>query len=245
MNGAAGSGKAGGAKLFGLGVGPGDPELITVKALRRLRGAAVVVYPAPERGDSATRAIVADYLRPEQEELPLRMSLRPEDFPAAEVYERIAAAVGDHLAAGRDVAYVCEGDPFLYGSFVYLFERVVPHFPVEVVPGVSAPMACAAAAQRPLVSRNQVLAVIPAPLPAERIAAVLAHCDAAAILKLGRHFEKVRGVLHRAGLWPWTHYVERATTPAERVMPADAVGEGAVPYFSTLLVRRPPPEAKS
>ena len=224
--------------LYGLGVGPGDPELITLKALRLLRAAPVIAYPAPEHGDSLARAIVAGHLPGGQTEVAIRMPMLVERFPAQEVYDRAAAELGDHLAAGRDVAVLCEGDPFFYGSFMYLFGRMAERFPVQVVPGVSSLTACAAALGAPLAARNDVLTVVPAPLPADQLRERLAQTDAAAIMKLGRHFAKVRGVLEELGLSGRSRYVERATMANQRLLPLDQVDADSVPYFSMVLVHR-------
>ena len=224
--------------LYGLGVGPGDPELITLKALRLLRSSPVVAYPAPEHGDSLARAIVAGHLPGGQTEVAIRMPMLVERFPAQEVYDRAAAELGDHLAAGRDVAVLCEGDPFFYGSFMYLFGRMAERFPVQVVPGVSSLTACAAALGAPLAARNDVLTVVPAPLPADQLRERLAQTDAAAIMKLGRHFAKVRDVLEELGLAGRSHYVERATMANQRLLPLDQVDADSVPYFSMVLVHR-------
>src|SRR3546814_7073624 len=148
--------------LYGLGIGPGDPELITVKALRLLKAAPVLAYPAPESGDSLARAIVAGYLPGGQTEIVLRMPMVAERFPAQEVYDRAAVEIGGHLAAGRDVAALCEGDPFFYRSFMYPFGRVAHRFPVEVLPGVSSLTACAGVLGGPPAARKHVLPIIPA-----------------------------------------------------------------------------------
>ena len=224
--------------LYGLGVGPGDPELITLKALRLLRSAPVIAYPAPEHGDSLARAIVAGHLPGGQTEIAIRMPMLVERFPAQEIYDRAAIEIGAHLEAGRDVAVLCEGDPFFYGSFMYLFGRMAERFPVEVVPGVSSLTACSAALGAPLVARNDVLTVLPAPLPAELLRARLALTDAAAIMKLGRHFPKVRAVLDELDLTRRARYIERATLNNQRILPLDQVETDAVPYFSMILVHR-------
>ena len=226
------------ATLYGLGVGPGDPELITLKALRLLRAAAVVAYPAPETGDSLARAIVAPHLPGGQTEIVLRMPMVASRFPAREVYDRAAVEIGGHLDAGRDVAVLCEGDPFFYGSFMYLFGRMAEAHRVEVVPGVSSLTACAAALSAPLAARDDVLAVLPATLPAETLAARLAGVDAAAIIKLGRHFAKVREVLAAAGLLDGAHYVSHASMADQRTAPVAGVDPAEVPYFSMILVHR-------
>jgi precorrin-2/cobalt-factor-2 C20-methyltransferase len=224
--------------LYGLGVGPGDPELITLKALRLLRSAPVIAYPAPEHGDSLARAIVAEHLPGGQTEIAIRMPMLVERFPAQEIYDRAAVEIGGHLEAGRDVAVLCEGDPFFYGSFMYLFGRMAERFPVQVVPGVSSLTACAAISGAALAARNDVLTVIPAPLPPERLRDLLANTDAAAIMKLGRHFTKVRDVLNELGFSAHARYVERATMSNQRLLPLDAVDPDSVPYFSMVLVHR-------
>jgi precorrin-2/cobalt-factor-2 C20-methyltransferase len=225
--------------LYGLGLGPGDPELVTLKAARLLARVPVVAYPAPEEGDSLVRAIAAPHVPPGRIEVVLRTAMLPGEAPAHAAYDRHATALAAHLEAGRDVAVLCEGDPFFYGSFMYLFGRLAPRFPVEVVPGVSSLAAAAAVAGLPLVSRNEALAVVPAPLPEEELADRLADCDAAVVMKVGRHLTKVKRVLGRLGLLDGALYVERATMPDGRVLPLAQVEEA--PYFSLVLARRKEP----
>jgi precorrin-2/cobalt-factor-2 C20-methyltransferase len=224
--------------LYGLGVGPGDPELITLKALRILRAVPVFAYLAPEHGDSLARAIVAGHLPGGQTEIAIRMPLLTDRFPAQAVYDEAADEIVRHLQAGRDVAVICEGDPFFYGSFMYLFGRMVERFEVEVVPGVSSLMACAAVLGAPLAARNDTLAVLPAPLEAHELARRLEVVDAAAIIKVGRHLGKVRGVLRELGLADQARYVERATMARQRILPLDEAADGEAPYFSMILVHR-------
>jgi precorrin-2/cobalt-factor-2 C20-methyltransferase len=225
-------------KVLGLGVGPGDPELITVKALRLLRQAAVVAYPAPETGASFARAILARWLSPAQREIVIRMPLESARFPAQAVYDEAARRIAAELAGGRDVAVLCQGDPFFYGSFMYLFGRLAERFPVDVVPGVSSLTACAAAARWPLAAREDALIVLPAGLGEQQLMCRLAEVQAAAIIKLGRHFAKVRSVLERLGLAADACYVERASLASERVLPLDRVDAASVPYFSMILLHR-------
>ncbi len=222
--------------LYGLGIGPGDPELITLKALRLMKAAPVLAYPAPEQGESLARRIVAPHLEGERIEIAIRMPLVEARFPAQQVYDRAAEELGAHLTAGRDVAVLCEGDPFFYGSFMYLFGRMAERFTVEVVPGVSSLTACAAVLGAPLAARNDVLTVVPAPLEEAELKARLAGTEAAAVIKLGRHFAKVRRVLDELGLAQHARYVEHATMESQRAMPLDEVSEDRVPYFSMILV---------
>ena len=224
--------------LYGLGVGPGDPELVTLKAHRLLTGAPVVAYPAPESGRSLVRSIVAGYLSPEQAEIPIRMPLEPSRFPAEAVYDRAARDIAAHLDAGRDVAAVCEGDPFFYGSFMYLFGRLARDHAVEVVPGVSSLVACPAVAGAPLAARDDVLLVCPGTLDEKDLLRRLENVEAAAIVKVGRHLPKIRRVLDTLGLTGRARYVEHATMANQSVLPLAGVEDGGAPYFSMILVHR-------
>jgi precorrin-2/cobalt-factor-2 C20-methyltransferase len=223
--------------LYGLGLGPGDPELVTLKALRLLRAAPVVAYPAPETGDSFARRIVAEWLRPTQREIAIRFPMRPGPPPAA-IYQGAAAEIAAVLEAGDDVAYLCQGDPLFYGSFAGLLEAIAGRYPVVIVPGVSSPSACAAVAAMPLVQRDEALSVIPATVAEAELAQRIAAADSAAIVKLGRHFPKLRRVLEKLHLLDGAVYVEHASWPSQRIMPLAAVDPASVPYFATALVRR-------
>ena len=225
--------------LVGIGVGPGDPDLITVKGLAALRAAPVIAYPAPETGESLARAIVAPHLDgTERVEIAIRMPMVAARFPAQEVYDRAARAIGVHLDAGRDVACLCEGDPFFYGSFSFLFQRMVERYPVRVIPGVSSLTACAAAVGAPLATRGDVLAVVPATLEEPELRDRLAAVDAAAIIKVGRHLAKVRAVVDSLGLSAGARYVEHATMESECSMPLSDATQAEAPYFSMVLVHR-------
>ncbi len=224
--------------LFGLGLGPGDPELITLKAVRLLQAVPVIAYPAPLRGDSMVRAIAAPHLPEGQAEVVLRFSFDPAEGPPEAVYDRGAEEIAAHLAAGRDVALLCEGDPFLFGSFQYVYARLAERFPVRVVPGISSVMACAARLGHGLAAREDALAVIPATKSEHEIEALLAAAEGAAIMKVGRHLNKVRAVLGRMGLAHTARYIERAGLPQERILTLDEAQEQGAPYFSMILVHK-------
>ncbi len=231
-------------RLLGLGVGPGDPELITLKALRLLRAAPVVAYLVAKGKKGNAYSIIEAHLRPEQTIVPLTYPVTTEFLPPplsydaiiAAFYDESSAALAQHLDQGRDVAVICEGDPFFYGSFMYLHDRLAARYPTEVVPGVCSIVACAAALGSPLTYRNQSLAVLSGVLPEEELAARLAQIDAAAVMKLGRNFEKVRRVVNRLGLGDRALYIERATMDSQRSLPLADVDPTTVPYFSMILV---------
>jgi precorrin-2/cobalt-factor-2 C20-methyltransferase len=224
-------------RLYGVGVGPGDPELLTLKAVRLLREVPVIAYPAPEHGDSFARAIVADWIGGHQREIAVRFPMRPGPLPIA-IYDAAAAALAAELDRGHDIALLCQGDPFFYGSFINVFTRLAGRYPIEIVPGVCSLTACAAAAALPLVSRDKTLVVIPATLDEAELARRLADADAAAIVKLGRHVAKVRRVLDRLGLIDGAVYIEHATLADQRVAPLACIAPEEAPYFSMALVSR-------
>jgi precorrin-2/cobalt-factor-2 C20-methyltransferase len=227
---------AGSARVWGIGVGPGDPELLTLKALRLIRAAEVIAFPAPEQGESFARSIVAPHLPGGQREIAIRMALGDGSFPKADIYDSAAEEILNEVASGRRVAVLCEGDPFFYGSFIYLYERLAGRCPVAIVPGVSSLMACAGAAETPLALRNQSLTVIPGPLPEAELRLRLGQCEAAAIIKVGRHLAKIRAVLEELGLTDRARYVERASLGTQRVLPLREAAAGEAPYFSMILV---------
>lgn len=229
---------SGDGQIWGIGVGPGDPELLTLKAHRLITAADVIAYPAPNDGDSLARSIVAGYLPGGQEEMVIRISMDPGAFPPRDVYTKAAADIAALADAGKTIAILCEGDPFFFGSFMYLFERLSERGPVEIVPGVSSMMASAAALRLPLARRNDVVSVIPATLDDATIAARLAEADTAVFIKVGRHVARLRAVLDDAGLLKQAHYIERATMEAERTLPLSEMTEATAPYFSMVLVRR-------
>jgi precorrin-2/cobalt-factor-2 C20-methyltransferase len=224
--------------LYGVGVGPGDPDLITLKALKVLQTAPVIAYPAGEVGDSLARRIAAPHIPAGRREIIIRMPLDPKRFPDRSAYDRGAGEIADVLRDGADVAVLCEGDPFFYGSFMYLFNRLTGEFPVQVVPGISSLMACAGASLTPLAARNEALSVLPAPMAADELRTHLAEADAAAIIKLGRHAPKVYGVLRDLDLLDRAHYVAHATMPGQQVGMLADMDPGEVPYFAMILVRK-------
>jgi len=224
--------------LYGLGVGPGDPELVTLKVLNLLRGLPVIAYPAPEEGASFARSVVASRLSPAQTEIAIRVPMTRAVTPAQTVYDRAAVAIAAHLVAGRDVGVLCQGDPFFYGSFIQIFERLGARFSTEVVPGVSSLTACAAAAGVPLVVRDEILTVLPATLAETLLERRLKQVEAAAILKLGRHLAKVRRVLKRLRLSERATYIEHASLASQKILPLASADPASAPYFSMVLVRR-------
>ncbi len=222
--------------LYGIGLGPGDPELMTLKAHRLISSARVVAYPAPDTGESFARSIAADVIPAGAQEIPIVVPMRVDRFPAREIYDKAADEIAAVLAAGENVVTLCEGDPFFYGSFMYLFERLADRFAIEIVPGVTSLTACAAQLQRPLTSRNDVLTVIPGPLPDADIEQKIEAAQAVAIMKVGRHLSRLRALLQRMELLERAGYVERASLAEQKVHRLIDLNAETAPYFSMILV---------
>ena len=227
-------------RLYGIGVGPGDPELITLKAVRILGEVPVIAYPAPDRGHGAARAIAANFIPQGRMEIAIRVPMRPGEVPV-EAYDRAADEIAVHLQAGLDVGVLCEGDPFFYGSFMYLHDRLAGRFACTIVPGVTSLTACAAASGRPLVRRDEVLNVLPATLSDPELERRLADGNSAAILKVGRHLPRIRAMLAHLGIADRAVYVAHATRPDERVALLSDLIDDEAPYFSMILVSKAHP----
>jgi len=231
-------------RCYGVGVGPGDPELMTLKAMRILRSSPVVAYfSAPGRSSNA-RQVVSEFLAEDQKELHLVYPVTTEILPMgldyetmmAEFYDASAHRVAEALGEGHDVAVLCEGDPLFHGSFMYLHNRLSGRFATEVVPGVPSIQAGSAVLGAPLVCLDEVLSVLSGTLSAVELDARLAVADTAVIMKVGRNLEKVRQAVTRAGLLDRAWYVERATMAGERVMRLDQADPAGAPYFSMVVI---------
>ncbi|MBB5959362.1 precorrin-2 C20-methyltransferase/precorrin-3B C17-methyltransferase [Saccharothrix tamanrassetensis] len=228
-------------RLYGVGVGPGDPELVTVKAARLIGEADVVVFHSARHGRSVARRIAEPYLRGDQieEQLVYPVTTEDSDDYQGEIdafYAECATRLAAHLDAGRTVVVLAAGDPFFYGSYMHLHKRLADRYPAEVVPGVTSVSAGAAVIGKPLVERDEVLTVLPGTLPVRTLVEHLAAGDPVAIMKLGRTFPHVREALERSGRLDEAWYVERATTGKQRTAPLSEVDADSVPYFSLALL---------
>jgi len=230
--------------LYGVGLGPGDPELVTVKAARLIGEADVVAYHSARHGHSIARRIAEPYLRPGQIEEHLVYPVTTEttshpggyDGAIEDFYAEAAERIATHLAAGRNVALLAEGDPLFYSSYMHMHTRLTERFHAVIVPGVTSVSAASAAISTPLVQGEQVLTILPGTLPAGELQRRLADTDAAVVMKLGRSYPAVRQALSSAGRLDEAFYVERASTEAQRVLPAADVDAATVPYFSIAIL---------
>jgi len=230
-------------QLFGVGVGPGDPELMTVKARRVLASCPVIAYFAARRSRGNGFTVIEPFVEEHHELLRLTYPVTTEavdrdtyERSISAFYDRSAASIAAHLEAGRDVAVVCEGDPFFYGSYIYIHQRLSDRFPTEVIPGVTSVSAAAAAAGRPLVSMNETLTILPGVLPPDELKQAMAGVDAAVVMKVGRRLPAIRDAAEACGIAEGAVYVERASCEQERVLPLADTEDVDAPYFSLVLI---------
>jgi precorrin-2/cobalt-factor-2 C20-methyltransferase len=223
--------------LYGVGVGPGDPELMTVKAWRLISTSDVVAYLCANGKDSTARDIALPFLPEAVTEIAIDMPMRVDREPAQIAYDQGAAEISAQLERGKDVVMLCEGDPFFYGSFMYIFERLSEKYRTIVVPGVTSINAAAAAIGKPLVGRNDMLKVLPATLPEDKLHFELAMSQSVAIIKVGRHFGKVKLILTELGLLSKSTAIENATHENQKITAVEDIEGDSLPYFTTIIVR--------
>ncbi|MDP2622153.1 MAG: precorrin-2 C(20)-methyltransferase [Hyphomicrobiales bacterium] len=222
--------------LYGVGVGPGDPELLTVKGARLISEANLIAFPIDKEGAALARKIAAPYIPQGAEELPVPIFKRGSEGAALDAYEAAISAISARLDKGDDVVFLCAGDPFFYGSFIYVFARLARRHRIEVIPGVTSLTAAAARLRQPLAARDDVIKVLPGTLDDEQLRAELGRAKSVAIIKVGRHFDRLRALLRVLGLDEKASVVESATLAEERIYPLSEVPEGARPYFSMILI---------
>lgn len=231
-------------RLYGVGTGPGDPELMTLKAARVIGEADVLAWFAKAGRTGNGRGIVNGLLKPGMLELPLYYPVTTEidkdhdDYKTgiAAFYEESAQAVAAHLEAGRTVAVLSEGDPMFYGSYMHLHVRLSGRFPTEVIPGVTAMSGCWSLSGLPIVQGDDVLSVLPGTMPEGELSRRLADTQAAVIMKVGRNLPKIRRALFDSGRLSEAIYVERGTMPESRSIRLSEKMDDAAPYFSLVLV---------
>ncbi|MDY6996425.1 MAG: precorrin-2 C(20)-methyltransferase [Actinomycetota bacterium] len=234
-------------KLWAVGLGPGDSELVTFKAARAIGDADVIAFHCARHGRSIALSVAEPFLREGQihERLVYPVTTETTDHPGGyrgaltEFYTEAGEVLAGHLRAGRDVALLAEGDPLFYSSYMHMHKRLAGLFDTEIIPGVTSVSAAATAVGMPLVEGEETLTVLPGTMPAAELVRRLRDCDAAAIMKLGRNFGKVRDALDAAGVGDRAWYVERASTGAQKVCPVADVDPASVPYFSMVVVPGP------
>jgi len=231
-------------KLIGIGVGPGDPELITLKGLKALQSADVIAFHQAKGKKSNALTIAECWLKTHQQRLPLVYPVTTEILPSGQDYEAILAGFYDHLVQqlrhlldhGKVIAVLAEGDPLFYSSFMYIHDRLSRIYETEIIPGITSVAGGAAALGAPLCYRNQTFTVLSGVLEQAELEKRLTMGDAFAILKVGRNLDKIRLALRNTGLINRALYIERATMRQETIIPLEDACAADCPYFSLILV---------
>ena len=230
-------------KLIGVGTGPGDPELLTLKAVRAIETADVIAYFAKQGNASNARGIVAGYITGQIEEqlgypVTTEIDRRHADYRSATsgFYAEAAARVAGHLDAGRSVAVLSEGDPLFYGSYMHLHVRLAHLYDTEVIPGITAMSGCWSAAGLPLVQGDDILTVLPGTLEEAALTQRLGEDGGAVIMKVGRNLPKIRRAIAAAGKLDSAVYVERGTMANGLHLRLADKPDDVAPYFALVLV---------
>jgi len=221
-----------------VGVGPGDPELLTLKAAKILVSVDMVAFPQKPGMDSLALKISAPHLRKNIAHLPIILPMEKSRQPAKNAYDQAALKIGEQLDAGISIAYLCEGDPFFYGSAMYLFSRLAHQYNVQIIPGISSLNAAAAAINRPLAARDEILKILPATLDDKTLLKELKNTEAAAIIKVGRHFDRVKKIIAQSGHEKGAMVIEFASQPHENIRAISVIDAKELSYFSIILCYR-------
>ncbi len=229
--------------LYGVGVGPGDPELLSIKGLRCIESCPIVAYPAGINGNPGiAEQIIAPWLT-SQQQLPLIFPYVQDEISLQEAWKKSALTVWDYLSQGQNVAFACEGDVGVYSSFNYLAETLLslhPQADIHRIPGISSPMAAAAALKMPLTLQRDRLAILPTLQRLEDLTATLALADVVVLLKVSRVYEDVWKILKQENLLPTSCIVIRASTCDQKIYRnLEQYPTLQLPYFSLLIIKKP------
>lgn len=235
--------------FYGVGVGPGDPELLTLKALRLIQRAPVVAYLANDAGESQAKMIAREAFidaHPGQIEIAISMPMSLDRRLANKAYDEGAQQIRERLQAGQDVVFLCEGDPLFFGSFAYLLERLQAEFSCQVVPGISSVNAAAAALQHPLTMLKESFVVVSGRHSNEQIQRALTDHDSIVIMKAGRARPRILGLLERTGRTEDARYLEYIGRENQRIeTDLGQLESVAGPYFSLFVVTRKTRDSRS
>jgi precorrin-2/cobalt-factor-2 C20-methyltransferase len=230
------------AQFVGVGVGPGDPELITLKAMRLIQSADVISYIANDKGESQAKKIAIEALQTvtgKQLEIPVVMPMCTDRSVANKVYDEAAASISQQIQAGKQVVFICEGDPLFFGSFAYLLERLQQQFDCAVVPGISSINAASSTLQHPLAMLKESFEVISGRHSDEQLRTALQQHDSVVIMKAGQARPRILAALKDCARFEEARYLENIGRVNERmVTDLSQLEDTAGPYFSLFVITR-------
>lgn len=234
--------KAKPATFYGAGVGPGDPLLLTLKTHQLIQSADVISYIGNTDGHSQAREIARHSIEARTsaaEEVMVKMPMSTNRSLANQAYDEAAMLLRQHLAAGKSVVFLCEGDPLFFGSFSYLLQRLGGDFACQVVPGITSVNAAAATLQQPLTLLKESFAVVSGRHTDQQIEQTLAQHDSVVIMKAGQARPRILALLRQTGRWQDGHYLEYIGRDQQRLVSnLDDLEDQAGPYFSLFVIVR-------
>lgn len=232
------------ATVYAVGVGPGDPELLTRKAERILRKADVILAPVSKAGEASVALdTVREFLDEARQEIVLhQFPMTSDQSRLIPAWQEAAALIAARVAAGKDVAFITIGDPLLYSTFIYLlriFRKTYPRVAIEIIPGISSINTAAAAAGVPLAEADERIAIIPATAGMDKVIEALAAYDTVVLLKVKPLFGELLEVIRRMGRERSTVFVERVGSSRQKVLIGLTEMAGHKPdYLSLMIVRK-------
>lgn len=231
-------------KMYGIGVGPGDPQLLTLRACDVLRQAPVVCVPRSTPGEMGyTWEIIRSHLDASRQEiLHLHFPMTRDARELETSWGRAVDVAAERLAQGKDCAFVTEGDPLLYSTFVHVLRQLNRRYPqveVQIVPGVSSILAAAATARVPLADGDDCVAVLPATGSQEMLELALSRFDTVVLIKVSRAVGRVLDILNKLHLEDKAVFISRASSSREEVVGQVANLRGRdLEYMSLIIVRK-------
>jgi precorrin-2/cobalt-factor-2 C20-methyltransferase len=230
-------------RIICCGLGPGDPDLMSVRADREVRSATHVAYFRKKGRPGQARTIVEGMLARDVREYPMEYPVTTELDVGSDDYAQLLACFYDEwaerlatLSLEADVVVLCEGDPFFYGSFMHLYTRLKDRAEVEVIAGIPGMAGCWNVAGLPIALGDDVMTVLTGTLPESELAQRVQNADALVIMKTGRNLAKIRRVLEAAGRLDEAWLIERGAMPDERIARLRDVDATDCPYFAIVLV---------
>ena len=233
-------------KIYGIGLGPGDPALITLKSANLIKSSDYIFFFKKKNSESRAFSIVKEIIKDNAFKIALEFPITTEiDSMRKEYknimknfYEQCVIKIDNILKKSRDICLLCEGDPFFYGSFIHIFQRLKERFDIEIVPGVTGMSGAWSSSKIPLVSGNEILTIIMGTLDEAKLKIQIKKSDVLVIMKIGKNFKKIFKVLKEQNLLNKAYLISNATTKKEKIYKLNAINDEIVPYFSIILLKK-------
>ena len=233
-------------KIYGIGLGPGDPALITLKSANLIKSSDYIFFFKKKNSESRAFSIVKEIIKDNAFKIALEFPITTEiDSMRKEYknimknfYEQCVIKIDNILKKSCDICLLCEGDPFFYGSFIHIFQRLKERFDIEIVPGVTGMSGAWSSSKIPMVSGNEIMTIIMGTLDEAKLKIQIKKSDVLVIMKIGKNFKKIFKVLKEQNLLDKAYLISNATTKKEKIYKLDTINAEIVPYFSIILLKK-------